>query len=246
MPCDEALTKVGTEPPPTGRPVNLEPSQSGYLYAVVPGVGWECIKNWLDYDESNPGRMKALGYSTEFIDVDGLSSTGNNARQINEFLTSEQLRDDQRPLVMVGYSKGAVDILEFLVDYPDTADRVVAMLSLAGGIGGSPLAYESTQGQANLLTHFPGADCDEGDQGAVESLRPDVRQQWLADNPLPSHVKYYSVVTYPDPETRMSAILKSSYRKLAKIADARNDSQLVFYAAGLPQRRPLGAGGCHR
>ncbi len=93
---------------------------------------------------------------------------------------------------------------------------------------------ESDQGQANLLTKVPKSECDDGDGGGVNDLRPDVRKQWLADHPLPVHIRYYSVVTYPDPETRMSRGLKSSYRKLSKIADARNDSQVVFYDQVIP------------
>ena len=56
---------------------------------------------------------------------------------------------------------------------------------------------------------------------------------------------YYSLVTFPQPES-ISSILKSSYRKLAKI-DGRNDSQMIFYdqvipagTHGLRECRPLG------
>ena len=43
---------------------------------------------------------------------------------------------------------------------------------------------------------------------------------------------YYSLATFPQPE-RISSILKSSYRKLARI-DARNDSQVIFYDQLVP------------
>jgi hypothetical protein len=135
---------------------------------------------------------------------------------------------------LFGYSKGAPDLLDFVASYPETAKRVVAVVAAAGAVSGSPLAMEGTQDQASLLTKVPKSECDEGDGGAVNALRPDVRKQWLAEHPLPDHIKYYSVVTYPDPETRISSGLKSSYRKLSEIADARNDSQVVFYDQVIP------------
>ena len=56
----------------------------------------------------------------------------------------------------------------------------------------------------------------------------------LRDNPLPEHIRYYSVVTYPDPETRMSLGLRGSYKKLGELQDARNDSQVVYYDQVIP------------
>jgi hypothetical protein len=66
----------------------------------------------------------------------------------------------------------------------------------------------------------------------VASLRPAVRKAWLARNPLPGGLRYYSLVTFPQPE-RISSILSSSYGKLSRI-DARNDSQVIFYEQVIP------------
>jgi hypothetical protein len=106
------------------------------------------------------------------------------------------------------------------------------VVSAAGAVGGSPLANDAEQYQADLLRHFPGAVCEVGDQGAVASLRPATRRAWLAANPLPPEIRYYSLVTFPHPE-RISSVLKSSYRKLAAI-DSRNDSQMIFYDQIIP------------
>jgi len=82
------------------------------------------------------------------------------------------------------------------------------------------------------MRHFPGAACDSGDGGAVASLRPAVRKNWLANNPLPSSVPTYSVVTLPQPE-RISSVLRGSADKLGMI-DGRNDSQVLFYDQVIP------------
>ena len=93
-------------------------------------------------------------------------------------------------------------------------------------------ANDAEQYQAELLRHFPGANCDAGDGGAVASLRPDVRKTWLAQNPLPGDVPFYSIVSLPRPE-RISGILRGSAKKLSMI-DGRNDSQVIFYDQVIP------------
>ena len=66
----------------------------------------------------------------------------------------------------------------------------------------------------------------------MNSLRPATRMEWLANNPLPREVRYYSLVTFPQPD-RISSILTKSYKKLALI-DGRNDSQVIFYDQVIP------------
>jgi hypothetical protein len=68
-------------------------------------------------------------------------------------------------------------------------------VSAAGAVGGSPLADDAEQSQANLLAKLPGSGCDISDEGAVESLRTGVRQAWLAENELPSSIQYLSLIT---------------------------------------------------
>jgi hypothetical protein len=72
----------------------------------------------------------------------------------------------------------------------------------------------------------------------VQSLRPATRKGWLAQNPLPRELRYYSLVTFPQPE-RISSILKSSYEKLSRV-DTRNDSQMIFYDQVVPGSVLLG------
>ena len=66
----------------------------------------------------------------------------------------------------------------------------------------------------------------------MNSLRPATRMEWLANNPLPREVPYYSLVTFPQPD-RISSVLTKSYKKLALI-DGRNDSQVIFYDQLIP------------
>ena len=79
---------------------------------------------------------------------------------------------------------------------------------------------------------FRARPATSGDGGGVDSLRPATRRAWLAQHPLPRELRYYSLVTLPQPE-RISSVLTSSYNKLARI-DGRNDSQVIFYDQVVP------------
>jgi dienelactone hydrolase len=230
--CDEALTRVGDEPAGTARPVDLGPSKRRLVAAMVPGLGFECFEKWLEPPGTAAAHVRQFGYDQVVIKVDALSGTETNARQIRDALLAMPAEPGPPRLVLLGYSKGAPDILEALVAYPEIRSRVAAVVSLAGAIGGSPLANDAKQSQADMLRHFPGSTCESGDAGAVESLRPATRRAWLATHPLPKEIRYYSLVTFPRPE-RISSLLKSSYRKLARI-DPRNDSQVIFYDQVIP------------
>lgn len=237
-PCDDALTRLGTEPAGTGQPVALGASNRRLVAAVVPGIGYDCVAQWMQ-PAGTVGRHVALyGYEQRLIKVDAMSSTKNNARQIRDAVMAMDLGPGAPRLVLVGYSKGAPDALQAIVDFPEIRPRVAAVVSVAGAVGGSPLANDAEQYQADLLRHFPGATCDSGDGGAVASLRPGARKAWLADNPLPGGVPYYSVVSLPQPE-RISAILRGSARKLG-LVDGRNDSQVIFYDQVIPGSRLVG------
>ncbi|MEN8205915.1 MAG: hypothetical protein ABFS24_07875 [Pseudomonadota bacterium] len=231
-PCSEALTRVGNEPLGSGETVMLGPSQRRLVTLFVPGVGWDCFSQWLAMQDTIPNHLRQFGYDMVTLDVDGLTSSVSNARQIRDAIMTMSHESTQPDLVLVGYSKGAPDILEAIMNYPEIHDRVAAVVSAAGSIGGSPLANDATQSQLNMLQHFPGSKCTPGDEGALDSLRPATRKAWLAENTLPEGIAYYSLMTFPDPE-RISSILRGSYRKIGKV-DARNDSQIIFYDQFIP------------
>ena len=231
-PCEDALTRIGNEPAGTGRPVDLGSSKRRLVAAVVAGIGYECFANWLQPPGTVGKHLQQFGYDMALLKVDALSSSSHNARQICDAVMAMSADAAAPRLVLIGYSKGAPDILEAVVAYPEIRRHIAAVVSAAGAIGGSALANDTEQYQADLLQHFPGATCSPGDAGGVNSLRPATRRAWLARNPLPRQLPYYSLVTFPRPGY-ISSILTRSYAKLARI-DSRNDSQVIFYDQVIP------------
>ena len=165
------------------------------------------------------------------IVVGGRSGTVHNAGQIAAYLESWPV-DPERPLVLVGYSKGTSDILQFLVDYPELAARVNAVVSIAGAIGGSPIADRYDGLYDLLFSRFPMKHCEKGDGAVVDDLRTNVRKMWLAENALPSHVRYYSLAAFTTRD-RMARALVNTWKSLLRDS-RRNDGQLVPEDALLP------------
>jgi len=231
-PCEEALTRVGNEPPGDGKAVNLGRSMHPLRVVYVPGLGWDCFSAWLGMQDTTAAHIRPFGYDMVTLDIHGLTSSRSNAQQIRDAIMAMPREGTVPDVVLVGYSKGTPDILEAIVNYPEIHDRIAAVVSAAGAVGGTPMANDVEQSLLNLLQYFPESQCTPGDEGAIESLRPDTRQAWLAANPLPVGIAYYSLITYPEPG-RISSMLRGSYRKLSRV-DARNDSQIIFYDQFIP------------
>ena len=238
-PCEEALVRFDDEPPSTGLPVDLGNSSSDLLAKMVPGLGYSCIKRWLHHDNSAPNHVATLGYETGFIEVEGIASSETNAALIADYVANLGPEHNERPLILVGYSKGLPDIFAFLAGYPALTERVAAVVSYAGAVWGSPLANEADEKQLRWLTRIPGAECEKKDSKALETLSPANRQAWFAEHTLPAHIRYYSVVAFPDPEN-ISNGLQRFHQQLGELKDGRNDSQLVFYDQVIPGSTILG------
>jgi hypothetical protein len=237
-PCEEALSHTDPAPPMPGGSVDLGPSRRHLVVAIVPGIGYDCIEKWLDASGSGAAHIRTQGYDMRNIKVDALSGSERNARLIRDAIMAMPEEAGSPRLVLMGYSKGTPDILEALVNYPEIRPRIAAVVSAAGAVGGSLLAEDAKQSQAEIMRHFPGAACDAGDGDGVRSLRTDVRRRWLTEHPLPINIPYYSLVTLPDRE-RISRILAPSYDKLAKV-DVRNDSQVIYSDEFIPSSTLLG------
>lgn len=225
-PCGDILHRFTDEPAGTGEPVRLGPARSKLRVAVVAGLGAECFGGFVSAFPLALERLRGLGYQTASIRVDGLSSSTNNGRQVKDAVVAMDLAPDER-LVLVGYSKGTPDILEGLATYPEMAQHVAAVVSVAGAVNGSPLADNAPESMLSLLEYLPGSDCGAGDGGALNSMKPSTRRDVARTHKLPGTVQYYSLASFAQRE-QISFGLQGGYDDLAKI-DPRNDSQLLFY-----------------
>ena len=113
-----------------------------------------------------------------------------------------------------------------------------AVVSVAGPIYGSPLAEMAEAPYARLLARLPYDKCPPGDGEVIRSLDPKVATQWLASNPLPSSVRYYSIAGFTTRE-HMARSLVPTWKILNR-TDVRNDGQVVAADAVIPGSTLLG------
>ena len=233
--CDFWLHRMDDEPPEAGSPRTVPDTHLQVL--LVTGAFSECFGEYALPFGSAITPLRDSGHRIDTIVVSGRSGTAHNAREIVRYMEQWPVRPDV-PLVLVGYSKGTSDILQFLVDHPAAADKVAAVVSVAGSVGGSPLADTYEGLYEFLFSHLPSGHCPPGDGDVVHSLRPDVRDQWLQDNELPSHVRYYSLAAFTTRD-RVARALVVSWETLLEHG-RRNDGQLLAEDALIPGSTLLG------
>ena len=237
--CDDYLHRLGGEADPPGTTTRLAVERlhvrivGSYLGDAIPG-------GILPFGPS-VDHLRAQGYDIEYVTVTGGGSADYNAEMIATTLSSLPVPDDD-VLLLLGYSKGTVDIMHFLVNFPDLASDVDAVLSVSGAVNGSPLIDTVPEFLADLLLWLGGGE--SGDGGGFESLRRSVRTQWLSEHRLPEHVRYYSLVSFTD-RWNISSILRGNYDRMSEV-DPRNDSAVLFYDQVIPRGMILGyANGDH-
>lgn len=233
--CEFWLPRFEDEPAGSAPPRADSPTPMQVL--LVSGAFSECFG-----DEARPfgsavESLQQAGYRIDTIIVGGRSGTEHNAMEIADYLEQWPVWPEV-PLILVGYSKGASDILQFLVDFPEQAEQVDAVVSIAGSIGGSRLADEFDGLYEFLFSHLPSGHCPPGDGDVVHSLRTDVRAAWLRENELPAPVDYYSLAAFTTRE-RVARALVPAWEKLLEY-DRRNDGQLLPHDTLIPGSTLLG------
>lgn len=233
--CSDWLWHLDDEPVGPARPLpDADLAPQVYL---VSGAFSECLG-----EEARPfnravATLQDKGYRIATIVVSGRSGPEFNARQIAERL-AHPAEGEEGPAVLIGYSKGVTDILAFLVGYPDAAARVEAVVSVAGAVRGSPLAQQVAGLYDVLLEGAPSKRCPPGDGQVIDSLRKEVRDSWLAEHPLPSGIRYYSLAAFTV-QDRIARVLHPTWKMLLRY-DECNDGQLLAGDALIPGSTLLG------
>jgi hypothetical protein len=239
--CADYLHRLADEPAPdASSALALIPLQS-IRFVVVPGF----------LSDAAPADMRTLGpsidalarkgYRIEYLQVSGGGGADYNGAQIAAHFRQRAFPDDEK-LVVIGHSKGAMDVLHFLVGYPQLARQVDAMVAYVGAINGSPLAEVYPELLVDMAIAMRGSD--GGDRAGYRSLTPSVQMTWLAGHALPAHVRYFSLAAFTA-RANVSSGLVHAYDRLAEI-NPRNDGQLIFYDQIIPGSTLLGyANGDH-
>lgn len=204
---------------------------------IVGGLFSECLPTIPTFGDAVE-QLRGRGYHVSYAPIKGRASTEANAAIVRAHVAQELAAMPKLPLVLVAYSKGVTDTMTALADYPELGDAVGAVISVAGVVNGSRAAdqllrlYDATAG---LL---PYSVCPASDGGEVRSLTHEYRAAWLMTHRLPAGPLYFSIVGLPTPE-RVSSVFSAFRRSLSRI-DPRNDGQMIYADAILPNSSLLG------
>lgn len=235
--CTRWLWRLPDEPdPPPPHAASGDAAGEPAIF-IFTGAFSECVGEEARPFNSGAARLRASGARVETIVLSGRSGTAGNARQIADALGRAGVPDAQ-DLILVGFSKGALDILRFIVDFPGQARGVDAVVSVASPVFGSPLAEIAAPPYARLGAKVAHEKCPPGDGEVLRSLQPAAARSWLEANPLPAHVRYYSVAAFTTGE-RVARALRPTWKWLNRI-DARNDGQVIAADAVIPGSTLLG------
>ena len=228
--CADWLWRLDDEPPPAAAPPD-RPLDGALRVFIVGGAFSDCYGARSVAWRGATERLSAAGLRVSSLPINGRSSADHNARLIAEAFAEAPPSADDR-VIMVGYSKGAIDALHFLANHPEQARVVDALVSVAGPIHGSRVADRGAWLYDTFLQRSFAGRCDPGDGGVVDSLRVETRQAWLAEHGLPDGVRYYSLAAFTTRE-HIARALMPSWRILAR-EDVRNDGQVAVSEALLP------------
>lgn len=240
--CQQMLVRLRDEELQYGPPLPLPAHDPRLRILFVPGAFQECFAEAAVPYEGAVQRLGGLGYDVEILRIGGRSGAEHNAEQIAEVVRKNPPRSDER-LVLIGYSKGTPDIAVFLVNHPELASGVSAVVGIASAMNGTPIA-DRYAGLFDVVSWVKAGPCEVGDRGVVRDLSRTERIRWLARARLPEHVRYFSLGALVD-DAATARLLLEPKRELARVS-ALNDGQTLFYDQLIPGSTFLGyANGDH-
>jgi hypothetical protein len=214
--------------------LNLPPIPTTYRVAVVPGLMSSCFADSPAFDEGRKALQEHYGIPTSLIAVPNDSSE-DNAKTIAAAL-KEQWGSDQRKFIVLGYSKGAPD-LQVALAKDGIGPMVAAAVSVAGAVGGSPIADALPAAADRWIKQYNLPGCKGDLPTGFKSLQRAARQAFLASYPTIG-VPSYSIVAKSDKDNTSKTLLQT-WQLLTAFGPVQ-DGQLLREDAIYPDSKMLG------
>jgi hypothetical protein len=206
-----------------------------YRLLIVPGIMNSCASAAPAFDEGQKVLRDKHGMTVELLAVPNDASEVN-AKTIAQYL-KDHSKDDQRKYIVLGYSKGAPDLQTMLATEKEAVGSVAAFVTVAGAVGGSPIADFLPAQLDKYMQMLKFGNCKGDVSTGFKSLRRDVRRAFLASFPNPI-VPTYSIAAVSD-QSNTSKMLLESW-KLLSVYDSKHDSQLTRQDSIVPGAKYLG------
>ncbi len=178
-----AATRAGESP--------LPKNAGDFVYLMVPGLFTEHYPGYLG---DNLERLAERGLDARKVDIDTDASVATNAKGVKKAILEAAKSGKQ--VVLIGHSKGGVDMSAALSLYPELKPHVRAAIAMQSPIGGTPIAtdIQSCKELRPLVDRMIQGLFD-GDPRALADLSYGARQAFLKDHPYPTDVPTISLAT---------------------------------------------------
>lgn len=228
--CDKYLEGAD---PKSAKP--LSPLAPDYHVVIVPGFLSSCFSDVPAFQKGSQVLRDKYHFTVDLIPVPNDPSSAN-AKLIADWIQSHSSSDPKK-MILIGYSKGAPDIYESLATNGGLSAHVAAFISVAGAIGGSPIADALPQQADKWIKQFNLSGCKGDIDTGFKSLGRSVRQAFLASYPH-VNVPTYSVAGQSSRENTSKSLLQT-WQLLQSFGTAE-DGQLLKQDAILPDAKYLG------
>lgn len=213
--------------------------RNDFAVIFVPGFISETI---IDLDKLNPGiplggyfndQIGSLkndhGVDASLFRTESEASVAENAERI-----AQALRKSDRRVILIGHSKGGLEILDALVHYPDIRPKVAGWIALQSPFFGSPLAdlaYENKvlRLPSDLILQLLG-----GSDHCLHDMETKTRRRYFERykgeiRKLLSEIPHISAVTWIDEDLPVNP-LKAALERLKK-GEIFDKKTYTFYKA---------------
>jgi len=178
-----ASTRAGESPLPS--------NAKDFVYLMVPGLFTEHYPGYLG---DNLSRLAERGLDARKVDMDTDASVAVNAKAVRKAILDASKSGKQ--VVLIGHSKGGVDMSAALSLYPELKQHVRAAIAMQAPIGGTPIAtdIQSCKELRPIVDHLI-TGLFKGDPRSLADLSYSARQAFMEEHPYPTDIPTVSLAT---------------------------------------------------
>ena len=167
----------------------LPPDAKQYRYLMVGGL---FTSHYPGYFKQNEDALSAAGLQVSEAPIDTGASVEANAKVIRDAVMAAAPARQ----VLIGQSKGGVDITAALALYPEMKPYVRAVVSMQSPYGGTPIASDLAESTSlRPLISSAIQTVFKGSPAALSDLSYQARQAFVAEHPYPQDVPTLSLAS---------------------------------------------------
>jgi len=127
--CQNYLHRLTDEPASTKKAARSRIPLESVRFIIVPGYMGDATPGGMRAFGPSIDRLAEKGYQIEYIQVSGGGGGEHNANQIAAYFNAREFSEYEK-LVVIGYSKGTIDLLHFLTGNPELSNSHYESLSM--------------------------------------------------------------------------------------------------------------------